>query len=40
MDERVNTRDITEKLLTFLENSPPTYHAGDIMPARLRAEGF
>ena len=40
MDERVNTRDITEKLLTFLENSPTSFHAVENMAARLRGEGF
>ena len=38
MDERVNTRDITEKLLTFLENSPTSFHAVENMAARLRGE--
>lgn len=40
MDERVNTRDITDKLLTFLENSPTSFHAVENMAARLRGEGF
>ena len=40
MDERVNTRDITEKLLTFLENSPTSFHAVENMAVRLRGEGF
>ena len=40
MDERVNTRDITDKLLTFLENSPTSFHAVEHMAARLRGEGF
>ena len=40
MEERVNTRDITDKLLTFLENSPTSFHAVENMAARLRGEGF
>lgn len=40
MDERQNLKNITKRLLTFLENSPTSYHAVENMAARLRGEGF
>ena len=40
MDERQNLKNITKRLLTFLENSPTSFHAVENMAARLRGEGF
>ena len=40
LDERQNLKNITKRLLTFLENSPTSFHAVENMAARLRGEGF
>ncbi|WP_302325776.1 M18 family aminopeptidase [Enterocloster lavalensis] len=40
MDERQNLKNITKRLLTFLENSPTSFHAVENMATRLRGEGF
>ena len=40
MDERQNLKNNTKRLLTFLENSPTSFHAVENMAARLRGEGF
>lgn len=40
MDERQNLREITERLLAFLEASPTSFHAVANMADRLKAAGF
>ena len=40
MDERQNLKNITERLLAFLEASPTSFHAVANMADRLKAAGF